>query len=228
MAETPMPGEEPWERDPALGSPTPGWPRRPPGEQPPNAGQPWTDADYEEILAAAREGVSDLDDVAERLGRSRAPTLVKARRLLPVAERAAPADRVLRLLREHLGEPDYDWQRVTLEEPPPRPVIHPPALTGVPGLECGDLVRVCYALALAAEVAGEDLLSRVTREVQRRGMLPELVELRVERLFHRGAEVTWEDARRDAARWVHTALPTGGQGSWPYDEDEERLVPPDW
>ena len=102
---------------------------------------------FEELCA--REGVTDMDDVATRLGRSRNPTLMKARRLLPPAERSAPPDRVMRMLREHLEEPDYDWERVTLEELPPRPVINPPALTGIPGLGREDLVRICYALALA-------------------------------------------------------------------------------
>ncbi|WP_146237449.1 hypothetical protein [Georgenia satyanarayanai] len=228
MAETPMPDTEPWERDVgfALDAPAPTWPRRPPHEQPPNAGQPWTDADYEEIVAAAREGVTDMEDVATRLGRARNPTLMKARRLLPPAERTAPPDRVMRLLREHLEEPDYDWERVTLEELPPRPVVNPPALTGVAGLTREDLVRICYALALVGGVAGEDLMSRVTGEVRRRCLVPELVELRVHRLLHLGAEVTWEHARSDAGRWVDTVL-SPAPVEWPFVE-EEHVVPPYW
>lgn len=230
MAETPVEDIEPWERDAgfALDAPVASWSRRPPParEQPPNAGQPWTDADYEEIVAAAREGVTDMDDVAARLGRARNPTLMKARRLLPPAERTAPADRVMRLLREHLEEPDYDWERVTLQELPPRPVVNPPALTGVPGLARDDLVRICYALALAGGVAGEDLMSRVTREVRQRGLAHELVELRVDRLLRHGAEVTWEDARSDAGRWVHKVL-SPAPLEWPY-VDEEHVVPPYW
>lgn len=226
MAEMPMPDDEPWERDVGFALDVPRRPPRPAREQPPNSGQPWTDADYEEILGAAREGVTDIDAVAERLGRPRHPTLAKAKRLLPVAERAAPADRVMRLLREHLEEPDYDWQRVTLEEPPPPPVINPPALTGVPGLARDDLVRVCYALALAGEVAGEDLMSRVTNELRRRGMLGELVRLRVDRLLHQGAEVTWDHAHADAERWVSMVVSAATSPSWPYAEEE--LVPPYW
>src|SRR5690606_40945072 len=57
-----------------------------------------------QILAAAREGVSDIAEVAERIGRSPQPTLQKAKRLLPVAERSAPVDRVLPLLRKHLED----------------------------------------------------------------------------------------------------------------------------
>ncbi|MBD8060975.1 hypothetical protein [Oceanitalea stevensii] len=230
MAETPMEEMEPWERDVgfALEEPVTVWPRRPAParEQPPNAGQPWTDAEYEEILAAAREGVTDMDHVATRLGRSRNPTLMKARRLLPPAERSAPPDRVMRMLREHLEEPDYDWERVTLEELPPRPVINPPALTGIAGVDREDLVRICYALALAGGVAGEDLMSRVTREVLKRGLTFALIELRVDRLLHLGAEVTWDEARADAGRWVNTVLsPVAPE--WPYLE-EEHVVPPYW
>lgn len=223
MAEIPMTNAEPWERDVDFAL---GVPRRPPRKQPPNSGQPWTDADYEEILAAAREGVTDVDAVAERLGRARSTTIAKAKRLLPVDERAAPADRVMRLLRGHLDEPDYDWQRVTLEDPPPRPVVNPPALTGVPGLQRSDLLRICYALALAAEVAGEDLMSRVMHEVRRRGMLGELVRLRADRLLSHGAEITWDDAQADAQRWVSMVMSTPDSSRWPYVEDD--LVPPYW
>lgn len=224
MAETPMHDMEPWERGLALDVP-----RRPPGpsrEQAPNSGQPWTDADYEEIVAAAREGVTDIDAVAERLGRARSATIAKAKRLLPVAERPAPADRVMRLLRGHLEEPDYDWQRVTLEEPPPRPVINPPALTGVPGLQREDLLRICYALALATGVAGEDLMARVALEMRRRGMVGELERLRVDRLLRHGAEVTWDEAEMDARRWVAMVLSEPVSSRWPYGEEE--LVPPYW
>lgn len=221
MTGTLIPENEPWERHAGFtrGRPAPASPR-PIQDQPPNSGQPWTDADYEEILAAAREGVTDIDDVAERLGRSRHPTLQKAKRLLPVAERGAPVDRVMRLLRKHLDEPDYDWQRTTLEEPPPPPIINPPAFTGVPGLESDDLVRIAYALALASGVADEDLLEQVRQQLQLRCLVSRLIDLRAERLSLHN-EITWGQAVLDATRWLNRVLPGTGVEPWQYADYDD-------
>ncbi|WP_413452877.1 hypothetical protein AA0Y32_08480 [Georgenia phoenicis] len=218
MTDTLIPDGEAWERDvgfrqrAATGRP------RPPREQPPNAGQPWTDADYEEILAAAREGVTDIDDVAKRLGRTHHPTFMKAKQLLPVGERAAPVDRIMRLLREHLDDPDYDWQRTTLEKPPPPPIIKPPALTGIAGLESDDLVRIAYALTFVPDVAGEDLLTRIGRQLQTRYLRSRLIDLRAERVERRN-EVGWGQAVLDATGWLDRVLPSAGREPWYPDDD---------
>lgn len=171
---------------------------------PPRSGQPWTDTEYEEIVTAAREGIDDIDEVARRLGRSPHPTLAKARRLLPVDERAAPVDRVLPLIRGHLTDPSYDWRRVTLEEPPPRPVIAPPALSGLPGLSATDLLQVGYAVGLAASVLDRDVVARVGEELDRRGQLPLLATHRADRMLDRpGSELTDGEAGLEAHRWVY-------------------------
>lgn len=218
MTEMLIPDGEAWERDVGFRERAAPARPRPVREQPPNSGQPWTDADYEEILAAAREGVTDMDDVAQRLGRTRHPTLTKAKRLLPVGERAAPVDRIMRLLREHLDEPDYDWQRTTLEEPPPPPVINPPALTGIAGLAPDDLVRIAYALTLATGVADEDLLTRVGHQLQLRCLRSRLIDLRAERLEQHN-ELGWGQAVLDATRWLDRVLPSAGREPW-YDADD--------
>lgn len=194
--------------------------RRP--ERPPRTGQPWTDAEYREILAAAREGETDIERVAERIGRSLYPTLAKARRLLPVTERAAPVDRVLVLLRRHQEEdPDYDWQRVTLEEPPLRPVVNPPALTGLPGLSGEDLLEIGYAVLVAASAVGPEVVQRVAEEVDRRGLYWALVEYRADRLLRRpGAELTYDRAVEEAAAWLRRVLPRSDDfgGGWAVEE----------
>lgn len=183
----------------------------PRAEPPPRSGHPWTDAEYEQILAAVREGVTDIVLIAERIGRGVSPTMTKARRLLPLAERSAPVDRVLRLLREHLDDPDYDWQRTTLEEAPPRPVVQPPALTGVAGLTSEDLTAIGYAVGLAAPVVDEDLVLRVGRELYRRGATHELVAYRAEQLVQRG-EIGWDRALAEADTWVARAFAAARQG----------------
>lgn len=183
---------------------------------PPRSGQPWTDAEYEQILAAAREGVSAIEEVAARIGRGPQPTLAKARRLLSVAERAAPVDRVLPLIRGHQEDPGYDWQAVTLEEPPPRPVVHPPALTGICGLCSEDLLAIGYAVGVVALVVGDDVVTRVGEELQRRGMFGELIEYRADRLMRgAAAEITWVDATLDARSWAARVFP-GQQREQPY------------
>lgn len=187
--------------------------RRPHSAPPPRSGQPWTDVEYEQILAAARDGVTDIDEVASRIGRGPHPTLAKARRLLPVSERAAPVDRVLVLLRTHQEDPGYDWRRTTLEEPPPRPVIAPPALSGLSGLQPDDLVTIAHALASSMSVADQDVLARVGAEVQRRGLRYELVEHRAGRLYRQTA-ITWEQALDEADSWLRRSLPGTALPQW--------------
>lgn len=194
-------------------------PSPPRAELAPRSGLPWTDAEYEQILGAVREGVTDIAAIAERIGRSLGPTMSKARRLLPLAERSAPVDRVLPLLREHLDDPDYDWQRTTLEEAPPRPVVQPPALTGIPGLSSEDLTTIGYAVGLAAPVIDEDLVLRVGRELYRRGVTRELVAYRAEQLVQRG-EIGWDRALAEADTWVarsFAAAREAGDGWSPHE-----------
>ncbi|MEE6280906.1 hypothetical protein [Georgenia sp. MJ170] len=179
-------------------------------------GQPWTDAEYEEILAAAREGVTDVETVAARLERGTHATSLKVRRLLPVAERSAPVDRALALLRRHQDDPEYDWQRVTLEEPPPRPVIAPPALTGIAGLSTGELVTVAYAVGLAASAVDDDVVARVGEELQHRDLLVALLDYRTERLLRQpGAEITVARATSEAGAWLQRVFPMADH-AFPY------------
>lgn len=193
----------------------------------PRSGQPWTDADYEQILTAAREGVTDIGEIARRLGRAPQATLLKARRLLPVGERSAPVDRVLALVRDHLSDPAYDWRRVTLEDPPPRPMVVPPALTGLAGLSADELVAIGYALGLAGPAVAQDVVTRVGEQLERRGLLGELAEYRTERLLRQpGAEIAWAGAVSEARDWVERAFraPRG----WPYVQPDDDLASTAW
>lgn len=198
----------------------------------PRSGMPWTDADYEAILDAVRNGENDLGGVAERIGRAKHTTWAKTKRLLPVAERAAPIDRAMRLIREHLKDPDYDWRQATLEEPPPRPVIQPPALTGIPGLGGSELVAIGYAVALSAATIHHEVVAEVGAQLERRRLLGRLREHRAERLTQQpGAEITWSHAMADAERWIDRVFPatTGASQYWRAVEPERYFDPePPW
>lgn len=200
--------------------------RSPGVDRPSRSGEPWTDEDYQRILVAVREGATDMADVAARIGRTLGPTTSKARRLLPLAERSAPPDRVCLLLREHQDDPQYDWRRTTLEEPPPRPVVQPPALTGIAGLPGADLVTIGYAVALAAGLIDEDVVARLGEELYRRGLAYQLVEHRTERLVQ-GAEICWEQARAEADAWVARTFADGRRTATDWYA-EEYPIPAHW
>jgi transposase-like protein len=198
----------------------------------PRTGEPWTDADYQQIVAAAQEGVTDMDEVARRVGRTRHPTLVKARRLLPVAERSAPIDRVMTMLREHLEDPAYDWRRASLENPI-RPVYQPPPLMGLSGLTTDDLTQIGYALALAGQAVDRDVVERVGGELVRRGALGEVLTHRTQRLLRQpGAEITWSQATADAEAWVERVFaPEHGWVPWSasyYADHQPEPEPVGW
>lgn len=197
------------------GSPAPSpppWPARTPTSAP-RSGLPWGDADYQQILDAARSGERDIEEVARRLGRAANPTMGKAKQLLPLAQRGVPFDRVLPLLQEYQEQPDYDWRQVMLEQPPPRPVINPPALSGLRGLEPEDLLLLGYAVGVAASALEEDIVTRMGDELERRGLLADLERYRVERLVRQpGSEATWSEALAEAQLWLRRVFPESRRG----------------
>lgn len=196
------------------------WPVRPPTSAP-RSGLPWSDADYQQILDAARAGERDIEEVARRLGRASSTTMAKAKQLLPLAQRAVPFDRVLPLLQEYQEQPDYDWRQVMLEQPPPRPVINPPALSGLRGLEHADLLLLGYAVGVAAPALEADLVARMGDELERRGVLTDLERYRVERLVRQpGSETTWSEALAEARVWLRRVFPEVGRGPLHWDHHD--------
>ena len=185
----------------------------------PRSGQPWSDAEYQQILDAARAGERDIGAIARQLGRAPNPTMAKAKQLLPLAQRGVPFDRVLPLLSEYQEKPDYDWRQVMLEQPPPRPIVNPPALTGLRGVGREDLLLLGYAVGVAADALTEDLVTRMGDELERRGLLTDVERYRTERLLRRpGSELTWSEATTEARLWLRRAFPQEDRRSWHWNE----------
>ena len=116
-------------------------------DRPPRHGQPWTDEDYEHLVALVREG-HDSPQIADALGRREGALAQRLRALLPPDQRACLADRVLPALRAAVRErPDYPWAEVMLTFPPPAPVVrHVVERAGIGGLEDDLLVEVAWAM----------------------------------------------------------------------------------
>jgi len=145
--------------------------------------------------------------------------MAKAKQLLPLAQRGVPFDRVLPLLSEYQEKPDYDWRQVMLEQPPPRPIVNPPALTGLRGVGREDLLLLGYAVGVAADALTEDLVTRMGDELERRGLLTDVERYRTERLLRRpGSELTWSEATTEARLWLRRAFPEEYRRSWRWNE----------
>lgn len=191
----------------------------PSSQSAPRSGQPWSDADYQQILDAARAGERDIGVVARRLGRATNPTMAKAKQLLPLAQRGVPFDRVLPLLSDYQEKPDYDWRQVMLEQPPPRPIINPPELAGLRGVAREDLLLLGYAVGVAATALSDDLVARVGEELDRRGLLTDLERYRAERLLRQpGSEAMWSEATVEAQLWLSRVFPEEQRRPWRWDE----------
>lgn len=142
--------------------------------RPARSGQPWTDEDYDALVAMCREGL-DLATMPDRLDRSEVAVLDRARRMLPVAERGLPRDRATTRLRELLRADDgYDWSAALAQGPPPRPVEHRVyRREGVEGLRTHELLAVAEALVLQP-LCDERVRDEVLGLVRERGLDAEL------------------------------------------------------
>lgn len=193
--------------------------------RPHKSGQPWTDEDYEQMVASVRDG-NDVDIVAQTLQRPVTSIGPRLRRLLPVEERRCPGDRVLAAAHRHLSDPAYDWASIMLLSEPPRPIQQPPDVVnrGVAGLSNTELVSCAYALLCLHHDVDPDLLARLSREVHARRLEDRVAARRVEHLLHRSTEsaVTRLDADEVAWRWMHDA-PGWGSARWDHDSDNARL-----
>lgn len=154
---------------------------------PARTGQPWTDADYEALLDGCRRG-TDLTSLSEELGRSVVAVLDRARRMLPVEERALPRDRALPRLGELLQQdPDYDWDAAMRASPPPRPVEHPVYVRrGLAGLQPEELLAIAEVLVLEPR-GGADVRRKVLDAVRAEGLTTALAR-RVGDLLVRDAQ----------------------------------------
>ena len=191
-------------------------PRR---DEPPRAGQQWTDEHLRELADLVAAG-HDLDQVSVEAGRSRQAVVVKLRRMLPVDERGCPEPLMLPRLRELLAE-GHDWRRAMLKDTPPRPVHRPPAVhhAGIPGLADDDLVEVADAL-VRTQARDDDLLERVRQQLVDRNLGERLVQRRVRELVRATPTFHHEEEFRMAAeQWVSNGLggPVGpcAWGSYP-------------
>lgn len=173
--------------------------------RPHRSGQPWTDDDYEQMLALVREG-HDADDIADSIGRSPQAVAGKMRAVLPVAQRSCPSDRVLGALRAQVtDDPAYPWAEIVLQSPPPPPIVRQVVhREGVGGLEDDDLVTIAWAL-LASEGADEDVLQGVCREVRERSLTRRVTERFARSLMRRTPPVMSDEAYEAAVRWFEEA-----------------------
>jgi hypothetical protein len=163
--------------------------------QPRRSGQPWTDDDYERLVALVREG-HDVPAVAEALGRTEGAVTPRLRALLPPEQRSILADRVLPVLRGHVRErPDYPWAEVLGQASPPAPVVQEVVhRAGVAGLESDLLVEAAWAL-LHCETAEAGSVREVCLEAEARGLDDALVERLGTALVSRVPPVTPDEAR---------------------------------
>lgn len=138
------------------------------------SGQPWTDEDYESLLAACRQGLT-LDAIATTLRRRDTAVLDRARRILPVTERGLPRDRAVARLRQILqDDPDYDWATALLRSPPPRPIEHAVyERHGLEGLRTEELLDVGQLVVLQ-QTGPLRIHESVLRLLERRGLVEEL------------------------------------------------------
>jgi hypothetical protein len=156
---------------PPVPRPRPGHPGRPS-----RSGQPWTDDDYERLVALVREG-HGIARIADALDRTEGAVTPRLRALLPPEQRAILADRVLPTLRDHVRErPDYPWAEVMVTMPPPAPIVEEVVhRAGIAGLESELLAEVAWAV-LHCETAASAAVRQVCREAEARGLGRDLEE----------------------------------------------------
>jgi hypothetical protein len=169
------------------------------------SGQPWTDGDYEQMLALVREG-QDADHVADAIGRSPQAVAGKMRAVLPVEQRSCPADRVLPALRAQLaGDPAYPWAEIVLQSPPPPPIVRQVVhREGVGGLDDDDLVTIAWAL-IACEGADEEVVQGVCQEVRERSLTHRVTDRFARSLMRRTPPVMSDEAHEASVRWFDEA-----------------------
>lgn len=186
-------------------------------------GQPYTDEELERMVAMTRDGRT-AEDLAAATERRTTGIVQRLRRMLPLEYRSCPPDRVVPALREVLADSTYDWRRAMLLSPPPRPVIKPADVvrSGVAGLDDRELVTIAYLLIASGRPRDVELLRIVGREVRRRWLIPELVELRTRRIIHEGICIPRELSLREAAElWVFQSDGWAAGQHVPLKPDEE-------
>lgn len=138
--------------------------------RPARCGLPWEEADYEALVAAAREGAC-LAEVARRIQRPEGTVLERARRMLPPGERSLPRDHALDRLRRHLRQDEpYDWSAALTTPTPHVELPRPPMLHGIPGMSDGDLVLFAALLCLHQRAGGPGQRAVVEHEIWSRGL----------------------------------------------------------
>ncbi len=184
-----------------------------------------------------RDG-ADHDGIADGLQRPLSTVGTRVRRLLPVAERRCPSDRVLSAAREHLSDPAYDWRHVMLLSEPPRPPAPLPAPIirgGISGLTDDDLVTTAYGLLFAFRESRIPVVREVAREIGHRGLLLDLIGRRADHLLHRPGETVPRTPRHTTSRRAGSGTPRCGStttttplpwGYAPNDDYEDRWSRP--
>ncbi|GAB2512249.1 hypothetical protein [Paramicrobacterium agarici] len=177
-------------------------------QQPARSGKPWTDSDYERLIAAVRSGL-DAVQIAESIDRPQSTIASRVRMLLPVDVRQCPSDRVLPAAREAFESDDYDWRVTILQSPPPQPIVTPPPVVrrGVAGLQADDLGTIAFSLAQTGGTRCAELLTRVCAEMPSApGAQGVAEDLAIRWLRRSGALVGWHDsAERAAHEWLASA-----------------------
>lgn len=167
---------------------------------PVRSGRPWTDEETTRMVALVRDG-SDTDAIAAQLRRGVTSAMNRLRRMLPLEHRSCPSDMVVSALRDHLGDPDYDWRATMLLRPAPRPVVRPPEIvrSGVAGLVDDDLVEIAHSVLLDDRATTAALRERLVEEVRQRGIASDVVGSH-EKYLTGLREPT---ALRDLDEWLH-------------------------
>lgn len=134
----------------------------------PRSGEPWTDEDYRTLMQLCREDQS-LEAICDTLERTPGAVQARARKLLPLEERAVPTERILRQLAKNLAaDEDYDWEHHLAATPPPRPVVQhvPPPVTlrGIGGLDDDELLLMAASLTLVGATEGNERLTYECRK----------------------------------------------------------------
>jgi hypothetical protein len=180
---------------------------------PARSGHPWTDEETTQMVALVRGG-ADADAVAAQVRRGVTSVMNRLRRMLPLEHRSCPSDMVVSALRDHLGDPGYDWRATMLLTPPPRPVVRPPEIvrSGVPGLVDDDLVEIAHSVLLDDRATTAALRERLVEEVRQRGLASDVVGSH-ERYLTGLREPA---AMRDLDEWLHRWSKAVGLGVGRY------------
>lgn len=179
-------------------------------------GHSWEASDYDLLVEGIRQGL-DVPALAERLGRVERTVYPRVRRLLPLAQRDCLPELVLSAARTALQDTEYDWRSEMLLTPAPAPIVRNEIVhTGLAGLTNEQLVPIGYALMAVSGELQEEPLAGVVRELDERGLQPDLIELRAHlsvraspQPISEGAAwasaMYWVTGRSNVTRWRNQA-----------------------